>query len=855
MADYNYGEIEQKWQQRWEQQGRFRAEAQPDKPKCYVLTMFPYPSGALHMGHVINYTIGDVIVRYKMMRGHHVLSPMGWDSFGLPAENAAIKLGVHPQDSIRANVAKMRDQMRRAGWGYDWSRELATSHPGYYRWTQWLFIRFFKAGQAYKKKAAVNWCPKDNTVLANEQVINGECERCGTPVEQRDLEQWFFRMSSDAERLLTNLDRLEGWPENVKKMQTEWIGRSEGARIDFSVTETGDPLPVFTTRPDTVFGVTFMSIAPEHPLIEKLMKGHPRENEVMAAAREMRRRGTAEREMADMEKVGIATGYHVTNPVNGDKVPLFVANFALMTYGTGAVMSVPAHDQRDFEFARKYDLPIKVVIQPPGAQLEAAAMTQAYVDDGIQANSGPFDGRPNREAMTDIIRHIEEKGMGAGTINYRLRDWLLSRQRYWGAPIPIVYCDKCGTLPVPEEDLPVLLPRDVAFRPTGESPLAACSDFVNTTCPACGGPARRETDTMDTFVDSSWYFLRYISPRDAGRPFAPDDVNYWMPVDQYIGGIEHATMHLIYCRYFTHVLHDLGLVPFEEPITSLFCQGMVCKEAYYCPHCKWLKEDEVRDGYCVRCGGVVRSEMAKMSKSKLNVVSPDEIMTKLGADTLRLYILSDTPPDRAQIWSEEGLMGAHRFLNRLWATAHENLELIKSARGCAIDRSALPKASRELHRKTHETIRRVTDSVTDNWHFNTAISGVMELVGQTRDLLASGEADAAVVREAVTSAVLLLGPVVPHIAEELWQNTGCEGGILDQSWPEYDPAALVAEEVEMAVQVNGKVRSRITVAADLPEGEVQQIALADENVRRHLEGKTVRKVIVVPGRLVTIVAK
>jgi len=865
MPDYNHRQIETKWQKFWKDRKKFKAEARTDKPKCYVLSMYPYPSGALHMGHVINYTISDVIVRYRMMGGNNVLSPMGWDSFGLPAENAAIKAGLHPEDSIRKNVTKMREQMRRAGWAYDWDREVATSHPGYYKWTQWLFLQFYKAGQAYKKMAAVNWCPKDNTVLANEQVHDGQCERCGTPVEQRDLEQWFFRMSGDAERLLNNLDQLIGWPEKVLKMQTEWIGRSEGARIDFHVTETGDPMPVFTTRPDTVYGVTFMSIAPEHPLVEKLVKelppegrdGSPAPDRIMEAVGDMRRRGTAERERADMEKIGVFTGYHVTNPLNGDEVPLYVANFALMTYGTGAVMSVPAHDQRDFEFARKYNLPVKVVIQPPDNELDPKKMTEAYVDDGVQANSGPFDGIPNREAMAKITEHLAKNGWGEGTINYRLRDWLLSRQRYWGAPIPIIYCEACGEVPVPDEDLPVLLPRDVEFRPTGDSPLALCPEFVNTTCPKCGGPAKRETDTMDTFVDSSWYFLRYLSPRDEQRPFDPKEVEHWMPVDQYIGGIEHATMHLIYCRYFTHVLHDLGLVPFEEPVTNLFCQGMVCKEAYYCQKCKWLPEEEVENGHCKTCGSEVHGEVAKMSKSKLNVVSPDEIMNQLGADTLRLYILSDTPPERDQLWSEEGLMGAHRFLNRLWNTVHDNLDVgaVREPPGAAMKTDELNKTSRDLHRKTHDTIRRVTAGIEDNFHFNTAISGVMELVGQTRDAVVSGEADPAVVREALGSAVMLLSPIVPHISEELWGAMGGEGTILDQPWPTYDEAALAVEEVEMAVQVNGKVRARLVLPSDITADLAKEAALADSGVQKHLEGKTVKHIRVVPGRLIAIVAK
>ena len=862
MPDYNYREIEPKWQKYWEDYKTFKAELRPGKSKNYVLCMFPYPSGALHMGHVINYTIGDVIVRYRMMKGFNVLSPMGWDSFGLPAENAAIKRAMHPEDSTNSNIEKMHAQMSKAGWGYDWARELATSHPDYYKWTQWLFLKFYKAGQAFKKRAAVNWCPRDATVLANEQVQDGKCERCGTPVEQRDLEQWFFKMSSDAERLLRNHEQLKGWPERVLKMQVEWIGRSEGARIDFTVTETGDPLPVFTTRPDTVYGVTFMSIAPEHPLVEKLVKGTPREEEVMRQVREMRRGGTSERERVDMEKVGLFTGLHVTNPLNGDEVPLYVANFALMTYGTGAVMSVPAHDQRDFEFARKYGLPIKVVIQPPDGTLDGK-LAQAFEGDGLQVRSGPFDGMPNREAMGKIIQHIEKNGWGKGTVNYRLRDWLLSRQRYWGAPIPIVYCPVCGEVPVPEKDLPVLLPRNVEFKPTGESPLARCPDFVQTTCPKCGCPAKRETDTMDTFVDSSWYFLRYLNARDGDGALDPEAMKYWMPVDQYIGGIEHATMHLIYCRYFTHVLHDLGYVPFEEPIANLFCQGMVCKEAFYCQEDKWLRQDEVNEGRCTKCGRPVHAEVAKMSKSKLNVVSPDEIITKFGADTLRLYILSDTPPERDQLWNDEGLLGSHRFLNRLWSTVFDNIGMLNTAAGKPPAGEQTDKASRELRRKTHETIKRVTDSIEDNYHFNTAISGVIELVSQTREaisLMNSASALAApslpaAIREAVQSAVMLLSPIVPHIAEELWHVLGGKGTILQQPWPAWDAAALKVEEVEMAVQINGKVRAHLTLPAGLGEEQVKEAALADERVQRNLEGKAIVNIKVVPDRLVSIAAK
>ena len=849
---YDFAQIELKWQEYWQEIGLFRAERSADKPKYYLLTMYPYPSGALHMGHVINYTIGDVLARYRIMKGFNVFSPMGWDSFGLPAENAAIRANIHPEDSTRDNIDGMRRQMLRAGWGYDWDREIATSHPGYYKWTQWLFLKLYEKGLAFKKLAPVNWCPNDNTVLANEQVINGACERCGTEVEQRDLEQWFFKMSAYAERLLENHEKLAGWPERVIKMQQEWIGRSEGARIDFTITETGEKLPVFTTRPDTVYGVTFMSLAPEHPLVEKLVRGTPQEDEVMAVVRRMRRQGTSERELVDLEKEGVETGFHVTNPVNGDEVPLYVANFALMTYGTGAVMAVPAHDQRDFEFARKYGLPVKVVIQYPDRELVPDEMAEAYVEDGVQVNSGPFDGLPNREAMGKIAAYLAENDCGAATVNYRLRDWLLSRQRYWGAPIPIIYCDACGALPVPEEDLPVELPRNVEFRPTGESPLAACEEFVNTACPKCGKPAKRETDTMDTFVDSSWYFLRYVSPRLEDRVFDRDDVEYWMPIDQYVGGIEHATMHLIYFRFFTMVLNDLGLLSFDEPATELFCQGMVCKEAHYCEKCKWLPEEDVENGACKSCGQPVRSEVAKMSKTKLNTVNPDETIERLGADTIRLYILSDTPPDRDQVWSEEGVMGAHRFLNRLWTTVHESLDAVRDAERFGGDGSQLDPASRELRRKTHRAIQSVTRSIEEEMHFNTAIASVFELLNQIRS---SEKASPPVLREAIEAAIVLLAPIVPHVAEELWCALGNEPSVFRAGWPEVDGSALQVDEVKMGVLVDGKVRGHVVVPADADQASIEAAAFAQERVKKFTEGRDIKKVIVVPGRIVNIVCQ
>jgi leucyl-tRNA synthetase len=852
IPPYDPAAIEPKWQAYWEKIGLFRADPDERKLKYYVLCMYPYPSGVLHMGHVINYTIGDVLVRYRIMRGYNVFSPMGWDSFGLPAENAAIRLSRPPAEFTGANIDRMRQQMKRAGWGYDWRREVACSHPGYYRWTQWLFLRFFKAGMAVKKRAPVNWCPSCQTVLANEQVIDNACERCGTQVEQRDLEQWFFAMSRDAQRLLDNHAKLKGlWPDRVLKMQQEWIGRSEGARIDFRVAETGDTLSCFTTRPDTLYGVTFMSLAPEHPIIEKLLRGAPRAKEVLDAVRDMRRLGTAERERIDMEKRGVFTGRHVINPVNGDRVPLWVANFAVMTYGTGAVMSVPAHDQRDFEFARRYGLPIKVVIQPDGPALDPATMTQAYEGDGLQVNSGPFNGMPNRPAMRKIAEHLARSGWGEAAVTYRLRDWLLSRQRYWGAPIPIIYCDACGMVAVPDKDLPVLLPANVEFRPTGESPLARCEEFVRCSCPQCGRPARRETDTMDTFVDSSWYFLRYVSPRDERQPWDPKDAAFWLPVDQYVGGIEHATMHLIYCRFFTHVLYDLGLVGFDEPATRLFCQGMVCKEAYYCGECKWLPESDVESGRCRRCGCEVRAEIAKMSKTKLNTVSPDEIMAKYGADTQRLYILSDSPPERDTIWSEQNLLGANRMVHRLWNAAHEHIQAFPDARSVSRPDGSMSEADRGLLRAAHRAIKSVTDDVEREMHFNTAIARINELLNEIRSVGVGPSPG--VVRFAFETVVRLLCPIIPHVAEELWQALGNPPSIFRTPWPAHDEAALQAETVTIPVQVNGKLRSHVTAPADASDQYVERLAREDPKVLTHIEGRRIRKVLVVGRKMVNIV--
>ncbi len=859
---YPFNQIEKKWQGAWADQKLFETDDRADAPndKYYVLSMYPYPSGVLHMGHVINYTLSDVVVRYQLLQGHNVLSPMGWDSFGLPAENAAIRTGEHPHDFTETNIEEMTAQMSRAGWGFDWRRELATSHPDYYKWTQWFFLQFFQKGLAEKRSAPVNWCESCATVLANEQVHDGECERCATAVHQKDMSQWFLTMSRYAQRLLDGHAKLRGqWPDSVLAMQEEWIGRSEGARVDFKVETTGETLPVFTTRPDTLFGVTFLSLAPEHPLIERLVTGTPQEASVMQAVEEMRQQGKSEKEIAEREKVGVWTGFNVINPVNGEAVPLWVANFALMTYGTGAVMAVPAHDQRDFEFARKYDIPVSVVIAPEGETLEPATMTKAYTDAGLMCNSGSFTGRQNREAMADIIAWLAAEGYGEATVNYRLRDWLISRQRYWGAPIPIIYCDACGTVPVPAEDLPVLLPTDVAFGSEGGNPLAASESFVNCTCPSCGAAARRETDTMDTFVDSSWYFLRYCDPSNDAQPFAPEQIKRWMQVDQYIGGIEHATMHLIYARFFTMVLKDLGLIDFEEPFRRLFCQGMVCKTAYYCEEHKWLHEDqvdgerkgeEILEPTCQACGTSVRAEMTKISKSKYNVVNPDEMIENYGADTVRLYMLSDAPPDKMQVWSEAGIRGSWRMLNRLWDLVTDNLDAVAPV-GSATPEE-LDSINRGLRRKAHQCILRVTAAIEQGFQFNTAIARCNELLNQLRE--ARDEVDPVVLREVLETVIRVLSPIVPHFAEELWERLGYGESIFTSGWPTADEAVAREEELSIPVQINGKVRSRLTVPADITQSALEAQAMVAPDVHRWTDGKTIRKIIVIPGRLVNIVA-
>jgi leucyl-tRNA synthetase len=829
MRHYPFSEIEPKWQRRWEEDGLFRCPTDAEN-RFYCLVMYPYPSGDLHVGHGRNYIIGDAVARYRMMRGRSVLTPMGWDAFGLPAENAAIERGIHPLVWTDDNIIKMKDQFRKWGIGYDWSREFASHEESFYRWTQWLFLKLLERGLAYRKSAPVNWCPSCATVLANEQVVEGKCERCDTVVSTRDLEQWFFKITDYADRLLEGLDRLEEWPERVRTMQRNWIGRSEGVEIDFAVAETGAPLPCFTTRVDTVFGVTYMVMAAEHPMLRDLVAGTEREKEVLAFADRVRGQSQFERGAADVKKEGVWTGRHVVNPANGEKVPLWVANYVLMEYGTGAVMAVPAHDQRDFEFAREYGLEIRVVIDRVGGGLDAESIDAAFVEDGVQVNSGEFDGLGNREAMERIADWMEARGIGRRTVSYRLRDWLVSRQRYWGTPIPVVYCEKCGIRPVPEGELPVRLPTDVEFSGKGESPLSTSASFLNATCPQCGGRARRETDTLDTFVDSSWYLFRYVSPTAGEVPFVRTDVERWFPVDLYIGGIEHACGHLIFVRFMTKVLYDMGLVGFDEPIERLFSQGMI-----------------TLDG-------------AKMSKSKGNVVPPDELIARYGADTERLYTLFVGPPDRDAEWSDTAVEGSFRFLNRVWNLVEEwQFDAGHGqAAGDALEAGGeLPDHVRGLHRKTHQTIRKVTTDM-DVMHFNTAVASMMELSNSIRSFLDGLAADPtelerAAVNEALATLVVLLGPMVPHFSEELWERAGARETLFRRPWPAYDPEAAREDVVVIAVQVNGKLRGEVQAELGASQDAVLELARANERIGRHVEGVVVRRVIFVPDRLLNLV--
>ncbi|MFQ5442771.1 MAG: leucine--tRNA ligase [Thermodesulfobacteriota bacterium] len=867
---YDHKKIEGRWQAEWESHGAFNAEPGGGREKYYCLEMFPYPSGKIHMGHVRNYSIGDVLARFLRMKGKNVLHPMGWDSFGLPAENAAIERSIHPAKWTHGNIDFMRRQLKRIGLGYDWKRELATCTPEYYKWNQWIFLKFYEKGLAYKKRSTVNWCPRCSTVLANEQVEDGACWRCSSVVQSRELDQWFFRITEYAEELLDYTHKLPGWPERVLVMQRNWIGKSMGAEVNFPVVNSPvdgseEIIKIFTTRPDTLYGVTFMSLAPEHPYVEKITLPARLE-----AVRSFVEEAVNERKAAGaggvegLEKKGVFTGAYCVNPLTGQKVPVYVANFVLMEYGTGAVMAVPAHDERDFEFARAYDIPVKVVINPPGKELDPEKMDGAYVEEGLLVNSGPFDGMRNTEAMDAIIDHLEEEKAGKRAINYKLRDWGISRQRYWGCPIPVIYCEACGTVPVPCEDLPVVLPEDVEFTGKGLSPLAGASEFVNAPCPKCKGAARRETDTMDTFVDSSWYFLRYLSPGEAEKPFKKEDARYWMPVDQYIGGIEHAVMHLLYARFFTKALRDLGLHAIDEPFKNLLTQGMVCKETVRCFEDGYLSPEEVtEDARCAGCGRAVEfGSVEKMSKSKKNTIDPDGIIDRYGADTTRLFSLFAAPPERDLEWSVEGVEGSYRFLGRVWRLVVENRSILagsvsyRSEKDGPLD--AFPPL-KELHAMTHRTIKKVTDDIEKRFHFNTAISAIMELVNAVYAFLQkdarrepSGMA-LKVFRESAETVVALLAPFAPHIAEELWERLGGEVPLYKSRWPSVRAEALVKEEVTLVVQVNGRVRARVSVPADASEAEVKEIVTGDMKVASYMAGRTLKKFIYVPGRIVNMV--
>lgn len=813
-------EIELKWQQQWESKSSFAATEDKNRKKYYLLEMFPYPSGKIHMGHVRNYSIGDVIGRFKRMRGFNVLHPMGWDAFGMPAENAAIQNKSHPAVWTYENIAYMRGQLKKMGFSYDWKRELATCNLDYYRWEQKIFLEMFKKGIAYKKTSFVNWCPKCETVLANEQVEDGECWRCDSEVSLKELDQWFFRITDYAEELLDYTDRLPGWPERVLVMQKNWIGKSFGCEIDFPREDGAGSIKVFTTRQDTVFGATFMSLAPEHPLAASLTTPD-RKEEIAAFIEKVKKTDRIKRTAEDFEKEGVFTGSYCINPLTKERMPVYLANFVLMDYGTGAVMAVPTHDQRDFEFAAKYSLPLRVVIQPEGETLDPSVMASAFTDAGIMVNSGRFDGMKSEAAKEAIADYLQEEGIGKKTINFRLRDWGISRQRYWGNPIPVIYCDVCGVVPVPEKDLPVQLPMDVEFTGEGGSPLAKLESFLNVDCPCCGKPARRETDTMDTFVQSSWYFLRYCCPDFTASALDKDRTDYWMSVDQYIGGIEHAVLHLLYARFFTKVLRDLGYIGCDEPFTNLLTQGMV-----------------IKDG-------------AKMSKSKGNVVDPNALIERYGADTARLFSLFAAPPEKDLDWNDQGVDGSFRFLNRIWKLVLDRLDLIKNAG--AVNVSDLTADEKALRRAVHKTIKKVTEDVEERFHFNTAIAAIMELLNTLQAAEEGSPQHAAVMKEALESVVLLLAPFVPHITEELWQHLGQTKPLSESAWPEYDRNAVVDEELLVVVQVNGKLRSRITVAAGTSEENVKAAALADEKVLPFLEGVQIKKIIYVPGKLVNIV--
>ena len=806
MSVYDFKKIEDKWQKIWTENGQYKTDTtDSSKPNYYTLEMFPYPSGNIHMGHVRNYSIGDVVARFKKMEGYNVLHPMGWDSFGLPAENAAIKHGVHPHKWTMANIEDMKGQLKLLGLSYDWEREVATSTPEYYKFTQEIFLKFLEAGLAYKKKSFVNWCPSCETVLANEQVVQGQCERCDAVVVKKDLEQWYFKTTAFAEELLQDLDTLDGWPEKVKTMQRNWIGKSNGAELIFDIDGTDKSMTVYTTRPDTTYGVTFMVLAPESELVQELVKGTEYEADVNAFIQKMHTKTEIERTASDVEKEGMFIGKYVINPVNGKKIPVWIANYVLADYGTGAIMAVPAHDDRDRDFAEKFNLDIIPVID----------------EDNKMINSEEFNGMDAKDAFEGVVEKLAKENRGKKTVNYRLRDWLLSRQRYWGCPIPVVYCDDCGIVPVDKKDLPVLLPTDVEFTGKGESPLTTSKEFATTACPCCGKEARREVDTMDTFVDSSWYFLRYIDPKNTEEPFSKEMVNKWMPVDQYIGGVEHAIMHLLYSRFFVKAFKSMGMLDFDEPFKNLLTQGMV-----------------LMDG-------------SKMSKSKGNTVSPIEIINKYGADTARLFVLFAAPPERDLDWSEQGVEGCFRFLNRVYRLVDELAEVAKSN----AEVKAVTKEDKAMRLVIHSTLKKVTADLSEKFGFNTAIASLMELINEMYKYKELDTRNDGIIREGIETIVTILAPFTPHIGEELWTMIGKEGSVFNISWPAYDESALVQDEVEVIVQVNGKLRAKVSMDANISREDMEKVAMEDEKVKAAIEGKNVVKVIAVPKKLVNIVVK
>ena len=824
---YDFKKIENKWQKTWKEEKTFKTIDDFSKEKYYVLEMFPYPSGKLHMGHVRNYSIGDAIARIKKMQGFNVLHPMGFDSFGLPAENAAIKNNVEPSEWTEKNTKEMEEQLDKLGFSYDWNREVSTCRPDYYRWMQWIFIQFYKKGLAYKKENPVNWCPSCKTVLANEQVVNGECERCKSTVGKKNLSQWYLKITDYADELLQDLDKLKDWPDKVKTMQKNWIGKSIGAEISFDIVDFDKKLNVFTTRADTVFGVTYMVISPEHPFVKELIKGRPEEEAALDYIEEVSHKNDIERSSTVGEKTGVFIGRYAVNPITGKEIPIFISDYVLMGYGTGAIMAVPAHDQRDFDFAKKFNLDIVPVVEPNDSDIDVNNLSESFEAEGKMINSAEFNGLNNREAIEKIIDYITKKGIGKKTINYRLRDWLISRQRYWGTPIPMINCPKCGWVPEKEENLPILLPKDVKFTGKGESPLATSKDFANCKCPACGGEAKRELDTMDTFLDSSWYFLRYCDPHNDNMLFSKEKTDYWMSVDQYIGGVEHAILHLLYSRFFQKVFKDLGLVSNDEPFKRLLTQGMVNKDG------------------------------KKMSKSIGNVVSPDEIINKYGADTARLFILFAAPPEKELDWSDEGVEGSYRFLNRVYRLAMETVERSSSEQNNAekqIENEKNNSYDKELLLMMNAAIKKVTEDAGGRFNFNTAISSIMELVNECYRYKELDNARIDFLVEAVKNVIILLYPFAPHIAEEMWEAFD-SGRLEEQQWPSYDESALIRDEVEIVVQINGKIKEKLMVDSNLDKKGLEDFVMSNENVINHIDGKNVIKVIPIPGRLVNIVVK